>query len=419
MSGSPLGGIVGKLRREGPRGIVRRAVRRAYQQMDVAALDFGLLPEDIADSTRVEPTLAPPVIEGRPLVVGWLTTPPAAGSGGHTTMFRMVEELERAGHRCVVLLYDRHHGSIPAHAEVIRACWPQVRAEVRSVEEGFGGLDACVATGWESAHVLARRPTSALHRFYFVQDYEPLFSPRGSEFELAADSYRLGFTNIALGEMVHRRLWEDLGVRSALVPFSCDTSVYSLQNRAERAGVVLYAKPFPPRRGYLLARLALSQFHQRHPEQPIHLYGAPTPELDYPVVHHGRLTPPELNALYNRCIAGVAMSFTNISLVAEEMLAAGCVPVVNSSPDSRADLDNRYVRWAHPTPGGVADALAAAVEASGVAERAVAAAGSVRRDNWAIARTGVRRIIETTVAGSAPVDWVSPPERAGSAPGRS
>lgn len=419
MSGGSLGGLAGKLRREGPRGIVRRAVRRAYQRVDAGTLDFGLLPDDIADSTRLEMALVPPVPHGRPLVVGWLTTPPAAGSGGHTTMFRMVEALERAGHRCVVLLYDRHHGSTAAQAAVIRESWAGVRADVRSVDDGFDGLDACVATGWESAHVLAARPTAPLHRFYFIQDYEPLFSPHGSEYELAADSYRFGFTNIALGEMVHRRLREDLGVASELVPFSCDTAVYSLHNDAERSGVVFYAKPGLARRGYRLGTLALAEFHRRHPEQPIHVYGSLVPDLGGPVIHHGRLAPEELNALYNRCIAGLAMSFTNISLVAEEMLAAGCVPVVNSSLDSRADLDNPHVGWALPTPGGIADALADAVEAADIPARAAAAAASVRSDDWAIPRDGVRRIIEDTARGGAPVDWVPAADGADTATSRS
>lgn len=419
MSGRAFGGLAGKLRREGPRGVVRRVVRRAYQQLDAHTLDFGLLPEDIADSTRQEPGLVPPVPHGRPLVVGWLTTPPAAGSGGHTTMFRMVAALEQAGHRCVVLLYDRHHGSAAAQTEVIRASWPEIRAEVRAVDEGFDGLDACVATGWESAHVLAVRPTRPLHRLYFIQDYEPLFSPHGSEYELAADTYRFGFTNIALGEMVHARLRDDLGVASLVVPFSCDTTVYSLHNDGQRSGVVFYAKPGLARRGYRLGTLALAEFHRRHPDQPIHVYGTPTPDLGIPVVHHGRLTTAELNALYNRCIAGVAMSFTNISLVAEEMLAAGCVPVVNSSPDARADLDNPHVGWAPPTPGGIADALSAAVEAADIPARAAAAARSVRSDDWALAREGVRRIIEVTARGGAPVDWVPVADSAGAGTGPS
>ena len=230
-----------------------------------------------------------------------------------------------------------------------------------------------------------------MRRAYFIQDYEPFFFPRGPEYELAADTYRFGFVNIALGHMVHDRLRAELGVDSELVPFSCDTSVYRLDNTGERNGIVLYAKPDVPRRGYRLAALALAEFHRRHPEQLIHLYGDPVPELEVPVVRHGRLTPGELNGLYNQVVAGLAMSFTNISLVAEEMLAAGCLPVVNDGPDPRADLDSRYVAWAPATPSGLADALCRAVEAESMA---LPAAASVRTDCWQETGDRVVRILE-------------------------
>src|SRR5664279_1228217 len=57
----------------------------------------------------------------------------------------------------------------------------------------------------------------------------------------------------------------------------------------------------------------------------------------FPVVRHDRLRPAALNELYNQSIAGLAMSFTHILLVAEEMLAAGVIPIVNESAYSRAD----------------------------------------------------------------------------------
>ena len=46
---------------------------------------------------------------------GWVTVPPSAASGGHTTMFRMVDALEQAGHTCVVYLDDRHGWDIEQH----------------------------------------------------------------------------------------------------------------------------------------------------------------------------------------------------------------------------------------------------------------------------------------------------------------
>ena len=45
--------------------------------------------------------------------------------------------------------------------------------------------------------------------------------------------------------------------------------------------------------------------------------------MPFPAVNHGRITPAELAALYNRCTAGLTLSFTNVSLVPDELLACG------------------------------------------------------------------------------------------------
>jgi len=382
--------------------MAKRVIRRAYQRLGAASLDFPLLSGDLADSGRLSlrtPAVLP--VRTRPLVVGWLSTPPGAGSGGHTTMFRMIGALERAGHTCVLFLYDRHGGDFAQHERVIRSSWPGVAADVRNIQHGLEGIDACVATSWPSAHVLAARG-SELHRFYFIQDYEPFFYPHGSNYELAADTYRFGFTNIALGHMVQDRLISELGVSSRFVPFSCDRSVYSLANSGDRSGVVFYAKPDVPRRGYILGILGLEEFHRRHPEQEIHVYGDPVPEISFPVTRHERLNPAALNGLYNRTIAGLAMSFTNISLVAEEMLACGNIPIVNDSADSRADLRNSRVMWAASSPGAIADALCEAVEATDIRAQAADAAASVRSDNWTDTGTALVSIVESMIYGPAP-----------------
>lgn len=391
-------------RRMGPREASRRVVRRLYERLDAGSVGFPhTTPNDIADSGTLD--LASPdrrPHRDRPLRIGWLTMPPGIGSGGHTTMFRMVSGLESRGHECVICLYDPAEGDLDTQREAVRRGWPHVRAEVRRVGDGFDDLDACVATSWETAHVLAARSrTVAIRRLYFVQDFEPYFYARGGMYALAEDTYRFGFRTIALGEMVARNLRDEVGIEPDVVPFGCATDdYYLLPGAQDRRGVVFYAKPSVPRRGYDLARLALTEFHRRHPEQPIHIYGDPVPELPVPAVRHGKLAVPELNALYNRSIAGLAMSFTNISLVAEEMLAAGTIPVVNDSSDSRADLDNPHVLWADPCPSGLADALSTAVERADVAGSAAAAARSVAARSWVPTQSLVADIVEDEVYGA-------------------
>ena len=361
----------------------RLAVRLAYNRSGADELDFPLLPRDVADSTTlVRPEARVTVSASTPLTVGWVCAAPSLGSGGHTTMFRMVQALERAGHNCQILLYSRHHGDVGRHTEVVRRGWPEVQAGVHMVDDKLLGLDACVATSWFTAHVMASRLPSAVPAYYFIQDFEPFFYPRGSLYELAADSYRFGFHHLALGHMVADCIAEEVGVGSTVLPFGCDTDVYSLLNTGIRRGIVFYAKPGVPRRGYELCVLALREFHRRRPDQPIHVYGGHGRDLGMPVVSHDRLSPVELNRLYNSATAGLAMSFTNISLVAEEMMAAGAIPVVNDSKYARADIGNAHVAWTTPTPAAIAETLVRLVDHPDPAQRAITAASSVRFDGW-------------------------------------
>ncbi|MFF2271645.1 glycosyltransferase family 1 protein [Agromyces sp. NPDC058136] len=392
---------VGIVREGGTRALAQRVVRLAYHRLDAGMLAEPLLADDIADSTRLD--LRVPAQRPRrpgPLTIGWVLTPPSAGSGGHTTLFRMVEAVESAGHRCVLFLYDRYGGQVREHERVIREWWPGMRARVADAREGITGVDAAVASSWDTAHVLARRGTEPMRRLYFIQDFEPYFYARGSMYALAEDTYRFGFRTIALGDMVGDLLRSEVGLEPDVVEFGCDTSVYRVLPGAERTGVVLYARPGVPRRGFWLARLALDQFHARHPDVDIHLYGAEVGGLAFPATQHGRLTPEQLNELYNSCVAGIAMSFTNISLVAEEMLAAGVVPVVNDSVHSRADLRNGQVAWAPPTPGGIADALSAVVSRPDRAGLAAAASASVRPFGWTRTAADVVDLIEDEVFGA-------------------
>ena len=91
---------------------------------------------------------------------------------------------------------------------------------------------------------------------------------------------------------------------------------------------------------------------------PIHLFGEPPGRLPFPVVDHGVLTPAELGSLYNRCWAGLALSMTNVSLVPLEMLAAGCIPVMNDAEHNRIVLGDVPVRYAPAEPRALAAALA-------------------------------------------------------------
>lgn len=394
--------LIARLRANGARDVGSRLAKRLAKKISTtfktADLDFPLIYEDIADSTCLQlPAPGPGQITG-PLRIAWLCIPPGPGSGGHTTLFRMVQELEKRGHLCTILLYNRHGSELAYDAGIIRRHWPWLRAEIRHVRPRIEGYDVTVASSWETAHVLATRGTEAQHRFYFVQDFEPYFYPRGSMYALAEDTYRFGFRHIAVGHMVQHLIEQEIGATSIVAPFGCDTGVYRLENPGPRTGVAFFTRPDVDRRGFLLAKLALAEFHARHPEQLITTYGDRLENWNVPHVHAGKLTPFDLNKLYNQSVAGLAMSFTNVSLVPEEMLAAGMTPVVNDSPLARMGLRNSHVSWANPTPSGIAAALCRAVEEPPSAARMAEMAGSVRA-GWEPAQRTVGDQIERAAYG--------------------
>ena len=388
------------LRRQGARGLAQRVARVAYHKLGASALDFPLRFTDVADSRGLKlPVPATRPQRGTALEVAWICTPPGAGSGGHTTMFRMVEALEAAGHRCVGYLYYTFDCELERHTEVIRGAWPQVHAEIRSVDGGLVPMDAYVATSWPTAHVLASHGDLVTRRMYFIQDFEPWFYPQGAEYTLAEDTYRFGFQPITVGRMLADLLQDQFGTRAAVAEFGWDDAVYRCTDPEPRNGVVFYAKRDVARRGFALGMLALLEFHRRHPDREIHLFGDPTVQTPFPAVNHGHLTPQQLSELYNRCAAGMALSFTNVSLVPDEMLACGVVPVAGESRYARASLDNPHVRWTTPTPLGLADALSEVVTGGAAAPAEISA--SVRPVAWDAAQRTTVTAIEDEVYGPA------------------
>ncbi|MCT9867985.1 glycosyltransferase family 1 protein [Paenarthrobacter aurescens] len=396
--------LANRLRRDGWRSVARTvAARVATTAMDTWDLSEPGLPlreVDILDSRSLGRPSPLPIITGS-LRVGWVCTPPAPGSGGHTTFFRMVQEMEERGHHCTLFLYDPNDDDAGRHEKTIRRHWPALRAGVRSATNGMEGVDVIVASSWPTAHLVAGRAPGSVHLFYFIQDYEPYFYPRGFLYALAEDSYRLGLTNVALGGMIADVMEAELGESpQAVIPFGCDTDTYRLLTpapRNTRSGVVYYAKKKVDRRGYLLAKMALERFHALQPEQEIHIYGDTVTGWKIPVTNHGNLAPADLNVLYNQTIAGLAISFTNISLVPGELLAAGNVPVLNNAAFASGLLTDPDAVWAPATPSGLATALAGIVNAPGIDERAASIAGRKRLD-WADSRKAFARFLETSCA---------------------
>ena len=393
---------------EGADGIVRRVRLRAASRLapsegtplPVSQDDFRLAADFLASGASFPAPL--PWTEGEPLTIAWVDVPPGPGSGGQTTIYRMIAALEAAGHRCVLYLLDQHGWHLDQHREVMATWWPDVRAEIRDVADGIDDAHAIFATCWESAYPVLASPARGA-RMYFVQDFEPLFYAAGSESLLAEATYRFGFHGVTAGSWLAQRLAQDYDMESDHFDFGCDLTHYRLDESAgaeeRRNGVGYYCRPSTPRRAHTLAMAALELFVERHPEVDVHLYGEEIGVLPFRATHHGLLTPEQLGRLYNRCVAGLSLSATNVSLVPHEMLASGCIPVVNDAEHNRIVLDNDVVAYAQPTPFGLAAALERLVSATPEQRASVArkASASVRGRSWDEAGQAVERAVRAVV----------------------
>ena len=225
-----------------------------------------------------------PHTPGEPLTVAWVTVPPSATSGGHTTMFRLIGALEEAGHTCVVYLDDRHGWDIEQHRSNLRAWLPNIRAEVRDVRAGIEDAHVIFATSWQTAYPVLASPALGA-RCYCVADFEPSFYPAGSEALLAEATYRFGFHAVTHGGWLAQMLRRDYGMQTDHFDFGCDLETYALDRSpgadSRRTGICYYCRPSTPRRAHELAIATLDLFAARHPEVDIHFYGEPPGKLPF------------------------------------------------------------------------------------------------------------------------------------------
>ena len=318
------------------------------------------------------------------LVVNWVIPPIAKGSGGHHGILRFVRGLEMRGHSCNIIVYDP--GGIQTVEEarvIIRRHFPAMEANVWTSRDKLEACDALIATAWQTAYPVFNAATTA-RKFYFIQDYEPLFYAAGTESVLAENTYKFGLHGITLGPWLSRKLSTEFGMHCDHFAFSCDLSTYRFTNRADRTKIVFYARPCTPRRGFELGVFALALFVKNNPGREIHMVGADLSgyRLPFEFVNHGVLGAPELNQLYNESAAALVISLTNSSFLPLELLSTGCIPVVNDAANNRLMSANPYIEYAEPSPQSLAQRLQETVNRVDLPRYAREAAASVQALSW-------------------------------------
>lgn len=350
---------------------------------DAARLDWTDNPHWRRSPRRVE--------RGKPIVTGWIVSPPGESSGGHQNIFRFLKFLEDAGHQVKIYLYSSSPTPISLR-DVQKMLernpsYPQLDAtiEVYDPRKGVSSdVDALFATGWETAYPVYLDPTNA-RRCYFVQDFEPYFYSVGSEFQLAENTYRFGFEGFTAGGWLASKLAAEYGMTTHPFDFATDVDVYTRSNNERRNAVFFYARPVTTRRGFEIGMMALAQVKARRPQAVIHMAGWDVSDWDVPFdyVNHGAMNIDQLPELYNQCSAALVLSLTNLSLLPLELLSCGTIPVVNDASNNRMVSNNPYIAYAPPSPKALADRIIEILDDPNQVGRSREAAESMKGSNWA------------------------------------
>ena len=375
-------------------------VLEAAQPFRISARRQDLLAPITMERPRAQTATTP---SNGPLTLNWVTNPLTEPSGGMSTILQALALLEARGHTCrIYVLYKGTRRRIDQDRAACRSRFPNLQAEIADVDDGMAPADGIVATAWPTVYTVRAAPTEGV-RFYFVCDFEPWFYPAGSDATLAEATYRFGLHGITLGPWLSQKLSRDYGMACDHFEFGVDLECYHPGPERERAGVVFYARPSTPRRGFEIGMMALEVFARRHPNVEIHTVGQTLrwrrPTFRY--TDHGVLPPEGLAELYRRCTAGLVLSMSNLSLMPAEQLACGLIPVMNDAEFTRASCDDRFARFALPTPEALAEALGEVVDHDPGAEVRKAAAASVASFSWAQVgdqlEAAVRRGLELAV----------------------
>ena len=242
-------------------------------------------------------------------------------------MFRLVGGARGAGHTCVVYLDDRHGWDIEQHRRNDprlaarrprrgpRRRAPASRTPTRSSPPAGRPPTRCSPRRAQRRALLLRRRTSSR------RSTRPAARPCWPRRPTASAS-----TASPHGRWLAQMLRRDYGMHADHFDFGCDLETYAL-DRSPGAD--------EPAHGHLLLLPPLDAApraragHRR--ARPLR---RPPPRGGHPLLRRaGRqaavrgdrprpANPEQLNELYNRCVAGLVLSATNVSLVPHEMLAA-------------------------------------------------------------------------------------------------
>jgi len=298
--------------------------------------------------------------------------------GGIFTIFRFIEKMSKEGVKNRIVIYDNPSFDVTKLHEQIKTTFPELKdyeiiifdhskSDVSELPES----DIAICSFWVSAYLLLKFNRTK-RKYYFIQDYEPLFYAGGSTYALAESTYRFGFRGIVNTPGLLAAVNQRHGMEGISFIPAVNQSLYypNPKKDNERVKVFFYARPGNPRNAFNLGIAIIKQLLEKYGDKiEIITAGAVWKESAYGLT--GKLNNlgllkslDEVAELYRGCDIGfVYMLSKHPSYQPFEFMASGMATVTNNNEDNLWLLkDGENCLLSEPSPAAMAEKVSLLID---------------------------------------------------------
>jgi O-antigen biosynthesis protein len=358
---------------------IKNLIKKNFPQLDKYTKDATALASimDFSYGDISQLQQHPERVTKGPHIVNWyLPSFENAFYGGVMTILRTADYLRQVGgmHQRFLICSDAKadviFGNIIKAFPELKTCEVIVLNSLEAIQN-IQPADFSIATLWTTAYVLLKVQNTGL-KFYFIQDYEPLFYPAGSTYAQTEATYRFGFYGIANTISLKKIYESEYGGKAIHFTPCVDTKVFYPDSNGKKDNVkriFFYGRPGHPRNAFELAIAAMRQLKKQYGSKiEIVSAGADWQPKDYDlqgVVNNlGLLSYEATGDLYRSCHIGLSMMMTkHPSYLPFEMMACGVLVVSNINNSTKWLLkDKQNCLLTYPSATCIAETISVAIE---------------------------------------------------------
>lgn len=336
---------------------VRRSLRHQQESLEEKNLreEFGFVSNSIFQITAKDIEASKKAVSGaKPEKISsatwFIPYYEHFGFNGIQTIFRTIEKLSIEGVKNRIVIYDNPSMDASKLERDMLESFPRMKnyeivifGENKEEEiQKLPASDIAFCTMWVSAYLLLRY-NQTKRKYYFIQDYEPLFYVAGSTSALAESTYRFGFIGVVNTPGLLAAINQRHGLEGvSFIPAANHKVFYPDPNRQpnKRTRIVFYARPLNPRNAFNLGMITIKHLLDKYGDKiEIITAGAEWNEAEYGlkgrIINKGLIKSlTEVADLYRSCDIGFAyMMNKHTTYQFFDYTSCGVATVMNENED--------------------------------------------------------------------------------------